>query len=128
MNPQIVLTDKEQELFDFLIKKADEMPEHIDLRVTGGWVRDKLMGRQPNDIDIAIEGESQTISAEDFAITLKDKGGKIGSKLGRSYLDGKLVMTQAMLAVKPKPGADLTSIDLTSIVKHPDNETHYELA
>lgn len=42
--------------------------EPLVLRFTGGWVRDKLLGIESNDIDIAINH----LSGEDFATKLRD--------------------------------------------------------
>lgn len=39
------------------------------LRVAGGWVRDKIMGKESSDIDIALDD----MFGEDFAEKLSDK-------------------------------------------------------
>ena len=51
----ISLTEKEQEIFDLLLSVAIESKSGTILRVVGGWVRDKLLGAESNDIDIAID-------------------------------------------------------------------------
>ncbi|KAK4056333.1 CCA tRNA nucleotidyltransferase, mitochondrial [Microbotryomycetes sp. JL221] len=76
--PRITLTDKEQQLADLLVECADwvdDNPQEVDalrlrdengswigkprgreqveLRIAGGWVRDKLIGRASDDIDIS---------------------------------------------------------------------------
>lgn len=38
----------------------------LELRITGGWVRDKLLGKESNDLDIAIN----VLSGEEFALKL----------------------------------------------------------
>ena len=35
----------------------------MTLRVVGGWVRDKLLGKQSSDIDVALD----TMAGKDFA-------------------------------------------------------------
>ena len=45
------LTDGEQKLFAFLKSVSSN-----NLRVAGGWVRDHLLGRASDDVDIAVEG------------------------------------------------------------------------
>ena len=45
------LTAGEQELFAFLKSASPH-----NLRVAGGWVRDRLLGRASDDVDIAVEG------------------------------------------------------------------------
>ncbi|ANZ77595.1 BA75_05088T0 [Komagataella pastoris] len=67
----IKLDDKESQICSLLkyfcnhynakLKRANE-PD-LQLRITGGWVRDKLLGRSSHDIDIAIN----TLSGESFA-------------------------------------------------------------
>ena len=43
------LTAGEQELFAFLKSASPH-----NLRVAGGWVRDRLLGRASDDVDIAV--------------------------------------------------------------------------
>ncbi|CAH2448719.1 ATP (CTP):tRNA-specific tRNA nucleotidyltransferase [Komagataella phaffii CBS 7435] len=67
----IKLDDKESQICSLLkyfcnhyntkLRKPNE-PD-LQLRITGGWVRDKLLGRSSHDIDIAIN----TLSGESFA-------------------------------------------------------------
>src|SRR3989338_1459443 len=47
------LSEGESKLFDFVINSV----KHLDvtLRVAGGWVRDQMLGRPSDDIDITIE-------------------------------------------------------------------------
>jgi hypothetical protein len=49
------LTGAEARLFSFLLRVNRECHAGATLRVAGGWVRDRVMGRDANDIDIAIE-------------------------------------------------------------------------
>ncbi|KAF5102657.1 hypothetical protein DV451_001756 [Geotrichum candidum] len=57
----VVFSEDEQKVKDLIIKYcAYYNAEHADLqeplvaRITGGWVRDKLLGRESHDLDIAI--------------------------------------------------------------------------
>jgi tRNA nucleotidyltransferase/poly(A) polymerase len=59
----VSLDPKEEQIFNLLRKViADKSPDTI-LRVAGGWVRDKLLGKTSHDIDIAINN----MSGEQFA-------------------------------------------------------------
>lgn len=68
----IVLNDTEASIKLLLVqfcnhynaKTAEE--KHLELRITGGWVRDKLLGNESNDLDIAIN----VLSGEEFASIL----------------------------------------------------------
>ena len=51
----ISLTLFEKRLFDFLLDIKQKINGEIVLRVCGGWVRDKLLGRENDDIDITID-------------------------------------------------------------------------
>ena len=68
-NAEIVLTQKEDEVFSLLLDvvnnekkgetddggKATTKMAGLTLRVAGGWVRDKLLGLESNDIDVALD-------------------------------------------------------------------------
>lgn len=60
---QILLTDKEQALRRLFLDVSDYIGTHSDcakpvVRFTGGWVRDKLLGHESSDIDVAISSMS----------------------------------------------------------------------
>ncbi|GFP81377.1 cca tRNA nucleotidyltransferase mitochondrial [Phtheirospermum japonicum] len=50
----IDLTDKEKQIFDRLLEVLRHFNLQTQLRVAGGWVRDKLLGKECYDIDIAL--------------------------------------------------------------------------
>ncbi|XP_073142305.1 tRNA nucleotidyltransferase cca2-like isoform X1 [Henckelia pumila] len=55
VNDRIILTDKENQIFDLLLQVCRHFNLNTELRVAGGWVRDKLLGKECYDIDIALE-------------------------------------------------------------------------
>ena len=56
-NTAIQLTQQEEELFGILLKTLDHQRLNTVLRCAGGWVRDKLLGKDSHDIDIAIDNK-----------------------------------------------------------------------
>jgi len=70
---KIVLHGKEKELFENLIQYNSEKNINATLRVAGGWVRDKVMGFDATDIDIAIDRISGTQFANGFLKHLRSK-------------------------------------------------------
>lgn len=56
-NVSIQLTQQEEELFSILLKTLEHQRLNTVLRCAGGWVRDKLLGKQSHDIDIAIDNK-----------------------------------------------------------------------
>ena len=58
MNTAIVLTKSEKEIFDTLLKANEKLNLGSVIRVAGGWVRDKLLEQESNDIDITIDNMS----------------------------------------------------------------------
>ncbi|XP_068640395.1 tRNA nucleotidyltransferase cca2-like [Aristolochia californica] len=51
----IALTEKEKKIFNRLIDVLRHFKLETQLRVAGGWVRDKLLGKECYDIDIALD-------------------------------------------------------------------------
>jgi len=66
MNTEIQLTELEQKIFGFLVNAKKSIPQakNVDLRIVGGWTRDKLLGTESDDIDIAISSMSGIEFAE----------------------------------------------------------------
>ena len=54
-------TENEHKIFRTLIGVNDTFGLKCTLRVAGGWVRDRLLGHESNDIDIALEGVHEGI-------------------------------------------------------------------
>jgi hypothetical protein len=52
---QITLTQEEQQLFSLLLEAAKAAGTGTTLRCAGGWVRDKLLGKDSKDIDVALD-------------------------------------------------------------------------
>lgn len=84
INPSIVLSATESKIRDLLVDFSGHYnqtaPEPLELRITGGWVRDKLLGHESNDLDIAIN----VLSGEDFASQLLAFAQAQGIDLGRN--------------------------------------------
>ncbi|MCL7043405.1 hypothetical protein MKW94_030076 [Papaver nudicaule] len=55
VNDEITLTDKENQIFERLLQVLHHFNLKTQLRVAGGWVRDKLLGKDSSDIDIALD-------------------------------------------------------------------------
>ena len=53
--PTITLTDQEVKIFQTLKEVLAKNGKTTTLRVAGGWVRDKLLGLESDDIDIALD-------------------------------------------------------------------------
>ncbi|PRQ19447.1 putative CCA tRNA nucleotidyltransferase [Rosa chinensis] len=51
----VELDETERKIFKMLLGTLDHYKLKTELRVAGGWVRDKLLGAECNDIDIALE-------------------------------------------------------------------------
>ncbi|KAK9023715.1 hypothetical protein V6N11_003918 [Hibiscus sabdariffa] len=52
---RIELTETEKKIFDRLLNTLRHFNLQTQLRVAGGWVRDKLLGKECYDIDIALD-------------------------------------------------------------------------
>ncbi|KAG7552281.1 Poly A polymerase head domain [Arabidopsis thaliana x Arabidopsis arenosa] len=58
LKEKIDLAEKEWKIFDRLLGTLCHCNLDTQLRVAGGWVPDKLLGKESNDIDIAIDNMS----------------------------------------------------------------------
>ena len=63
MNISNKLTNEETKLFEMVLESLRFQQKNTIARVAGGWVRDKLLGRSSDDIDIALDDQS----GEEFA-------------------------------------------------------------
>ena len=59
----VVCTAEEEKIFGTLLDVVKRYELPVTLRVAGGWVRDKLLGKHSSDIDIALD----TMMGEEFA-------------------------------------------------------------
>lgn len=69
------LTEQERKIFELLLAAA---PEGTELRAAGGWVRDKCLGRESHDIDIAVNNMSGAKFARLVADHMKNAGLRAG--------------------------------------------------
>ncbi|GLI66087.1 hypothetical protein VaNZ11_009809 [Volvox africanus] len=70
----ISLTQREQDIFDMLLAAVRHAGASTSLRCAGGWVRDKLLGRGSDDIDIALDDMLGRDFAEMVNEYLKSQG------------------------------------------------------
>ena len=70
----ITLTDQEEELFKVLLDSRSQKGRHTVLRVAGGWVRDKILKRESDDVDIALDDQSGQEFASSLNEYLKSQG------------------------------------------------------
>lgn len=60
---KVKLTPLESDIFRVLLEASKACNVSVTLRVAGGWVRDKLLGMDSDDIDIALD----TMLGKEFA-------------------------------------------------------------
>ena len=65
---KVVCTAEERRIFDTLLDVVKTYDLPVTLRVAGGWVRDKLLGKHSSDIDIALD----TCMGQEFANKVND--------------------------------------------------------
>ncbi|KAK9169749.1 hypothetical protein Syun_001889 [Stephania yunnanensis] len=78
---KIDLTEKERQIFDRLLEVVRHFKLRTQLRVAGGWVRDKLLGRECYDIDIALDdmkGEEFCEKVNEYCSYIGQEEKKIG--------------------------------------------------
>ena len=105
MAPQLQLTDKEKTLRRLLLDVSEYIhtEKHLqrpELRITGGWVRDKLIGADSKDIDIGID----SMTGEKFGLYMKE----FMNEIQRSVEYGKdIVQKIAKIAANPEKSKHL---------------------
>eukprot|EP00891_Asterochloris_glomerata_P004496 jgi/Astpho2/4496/Aster-00096 len=75
---QVQLKDSEKELFRLLKNTLQHANLRTTLRCAGGWVRDKLLGKDSVDIDIALDDMLGTQFAEHLNAYLESQGKATG--------------------------------------------------
>ena len=73
---QVQLKDSEKELFRLLKSTLQHANLKTTLRCAGGWVRDKLLGKDSMDIDIALDDILGTQFAEHLNTYLQSQVGR----------------------------------------------------
>lgn len=111
--PNIILLPEEEALvqsldtFSKISPAGDASAKPVELRISGGWVRDKLLGLPSSDLDVAVS----SMTGYDFATKFA------------SWIDSRPLELKEMLpAEKDKP----TSVGC--IAANPDQSKHLETA
>lgn len=63
------ITEAEEKLFAYLNRVVNECKIETTMRIAGGWVRDKILGGNPHDIDISLDN----MTGKEFGLLLKQK-------------------------------------------------------
>lgn len=105
MKNSIKLNNKEKYIFDRL--KNISAQTGTTIRVTGGWVRDKLLGLQPDDIDIMIDN----MSGEQFANIVAKKEGYKDPHVIKTNPEKSKNISTAVLNM-PLPSGEIMKIDI----------------
>ncbi|KAK7237740.1 CTP:tRNA cytidylyltransferase [Aureococcus anophagefferens] len=79
-NAFVELTKEEAELVEVLCAAA--APTGTTVRICGGWVRDKALGRVTKDVDVALDNVSGAAFAARVSEALAARGGDRGSNIG----------------------------------------------
>lgn len=118
LEENFTLTDKEQEIFNLLRNVVKDKAPDTTLRAAGGWVRDKLLGKESHDIDIAVDNMSGAAFANLVLQWMKENnipGAKSVTKVEANPEANKNLET----AILPILG---TSIDFVQLRKDTYNE------
>lgn len=104
----ITLTPLEQKLRYFLLDVADYIGRQPkcrkpELRITGGWVRDRLLGMESKDIDIGIN----SMTGFRFATFMKQY---LESPEGRSKYDAGLLGNTTKIEANPEKSKHLETV------------------
>ena len=70
----IKLSEEESKIFASLVSASEALGQGTVLRAAGGWVRDKLLGNESHDIDIALDN----VPGDEFAKFLYERESQYG--------------------------------------------------
>ena len=90
---KITLTANEMKLKSILLYVKD-----VEIRFAGGWVRDKLLNKQSNDIDVALEGMTGSDYVDKLRVEL------------RLHHGSKMIKTMGKIAMNPDQSKHLETV------------------
>jgi len=96
-SPQITLTELEQQVFGALLDAVSHFGLGTTLRAAGGWVRDKLLDKASDDIDIVVDN----MSGEEFALKVVEYMAQIDA--------GSMVSTVGVVKQNPDQSKHLAT-------------------
>lgn len=92
VNTKIQLTSDEQKISNLLVQFANDYKQKSDkqltLRITGGWVRDKLLGNLSHDVDIAIDKMTGKQFGDLLNEYIKENADELGIEVGSIHTIG----------------------------------------
>lgn len=96
MTAQITLNQTEQKVFQSVLDVAQK--HGLTLRVAGGWVRDKVLGKESHDIDIAVDGkiDGKPVTGAMFAELMAKESGKSFAVIAANPEQSKHLETATM--------------------------------
>ena len=108
-----------QQVFQLLLDVNQSRQLGATLRVAGGWVRDSLMGREANDVDIAIETPAFS-NGNGAALAAAEQDGS-----GPTLITGKL-FAEHIAAFQREKSQEPSSFSVVKV--NPDKSKHIETA
>lgn len=75
MNPKIILSGLEQRICDLILKVNNDNGLSLNFYIVGGWTRDKILGKESDDIDVAIDN----MTGAEFGKYLQKEVGSYGN-------------------------------------------------
>lgn len=87
MDTSITLTAAEERVFAVLRQTGRNLGTTV--RIAGGWVRDKLLGKPSDDVDVALDNCSGIAFATEVNKVVKSQGGRL-SKVRSSQRPPKI--------------------------------------
>ncbi|KAI3861694.1 hypothetical protein MKX03_030799 [Papaver bracteatum] len=124
LKDKIELTDQEKKIFDRLLRVVDHQSLLTQLRVAGGWVRDKLLGKESNEIDIALDnlkGDDFCDMVNEYLYSLGENKRWVGviksnPEKCKNFTTGIMKLTRVRDAMKNKISKDRIGDEINLIV------------